>query len=786
MAVGLKFAGFVGVSIIALTVNSFAQQVEAVSEQVEPIPEEEEIYVPRQPTQEELAHYALIDETRQKWNVLFDDPKNAELHWEIARTYIKLGNGDIALHELERTEALGVEREKLLADLGKAYLLRGRYDDIFAEILLEDAPLNDHGEIYLIYGQAHFAQNNKEQAFINFYQAMEFIGEDRLDLNKPLAALFSLMGEYEKAELNVDKALGFDAKDADLLVLKGELVHRREGAEGSYRYFELADFYRPDDILVETKLAGALYNLKRRDEAMDVLRKILAKQQNHPYANFMIAALFAEGNNVRTATRYMNQAGDAYDDFVPGLLLRAKLAYVSGSYQQAETSLARALRIEPDNGEARRLLGASLMQLGKHADAVRVLSYLIDSNSLVGSDFFLLGSAYALAGNNDKATEYLKLASNDDLLRVSEEERRYLAKFVRGDNFGVSLNVARILNSNANSNQRLIIQTYAALAKGKYKDAVDLAAAIIDQNRGSPIGFNLLGLTYLGQNKIDEARSNFRRAIEIDSDFHQARVNLAKLESYFGNQNAAMTNLNEILSRDESYIPAYELLFENSLYDGDLIRAERYLVTATNANPGLVSVRERLLKFYFDENEISKAKSFAMRMVRDFPDHPAGYKALGRVNISQNDFADAVGNLEKSSELFNGDEETYLMLANAYVSNEQLAQARNMLKNGLIHVKEILPLQRELIELAKVDGDFVSGHHYADQLKLSERTKAEGYMWQGDLNILENRAEDAISAYLSAAKAGANQEAVQIGLDKARSLAPAPTPAPVETPEPVS
>ena len=327
-----------------------------------------------------------------------------------------------------------------------------------------------------------------------------------------------------------------------------------------------------------------------------------------------------------------------------------------------------------------------------------------------------MGSAYALAGNNDRATEYLNLASNDKLSRVSEEDRRYMSEFERGDNFGVSLNIARILNNNAYSNQRLIVQTYDALAKGQYRDAFDLAAAIIDQNRGSPIGFDLLGLTYLSQGKIDEARSNFRRAIEIDRDYHHARINLAKLEMDYGSLNAAMTSVNE------------------------------------------------------------------MRMVEKFPDHPAGYKALGRANFSQSNFEVAVANLEKSLELFSGDEDAYLMLAKAYVSNEQLAQARGLLKNGLMHVKEILPLQRELIDLAKVDGDFANSHHYADQLKLSERTRAEGFLRQGDLNILENRAEDAINAYLSAAKAGANQEAVKIGLDKARSIAPVP----VETLESLS
>lgn len=773
MTVGFKFSGLVGIGIIALTVNAYAQTSEPVLEQVETTVNEEQ-YVPRKPTQAELKRYALIKNTREKWNALFDNPKNAELHWEIAKNYLVLGNGDIALHELKRAETLNIERSKILVDLGNAYLLNDRYEDVFTDILLEDASLDDQGEIYLIYGRAHFALNNNEQAYINLYQAQEILGENRLELIKPMAALYSLMGEYEKAERLVGNALIVAEKDPDLLVLKGELVHRQDGAESSYKYFERADFYRPYDVLIQSKLAGALYNLNRRDEAMSVLRKILEKQPKHPYANFMIATLFAEGNNIRTATRFLNQAGDVYNEFIPGLLLRSKLAFASGSYQKAEISLLNVLKIEPENGEARRLLGTSLMHLGKYEDAVTVLRYLVDHNRLQASDYFLLGSAFALNGNNDKATEFLKQASDDDLLNVSEEERRYLSEFDHGDNFGVSLNVGRIVDEKSTFNQRSIIETYVAMAKGKYQNAVDLAAGLIDKNRQSPIGFNLLGLAYLGQDKLDEARSNFLKAIELDTEYNQAKSNLAKLELDYGSEKVAMANLNSILSQDESYVPAYEVLYEDALYQGDLVKAEEHLMTAVNANPGLVPVYEKLINFYFNENEISKAKSFAMQMVEKFPDHPLSYKALGRINLSQNDYGAAIFNFETALSLLNSDEEIYLMLSKAYVATEQLEQAKNLLKGGLVHVKKILPLQRELIEFAQVDGDFVSAHHFADQLKIDERTKAEGYLRQGELNLLENRAEDAINSFLSAAKSGANQDAVQIGLDKARSRTPAP------------
>ena len=124
----------------------------------------------------------------------------------------------------------------------------------------------------------------------------------------------------------------------------------------------------------------------------------------------------------------------------------------------------------------------------------------------------------------------------------------------------------------------------------------------------------------------------------------------------------------------------------------------------------------------------------------------------------------------KALELFNGDEEIYKLLSRAYALNKQLIRARVILKDGLTHVSNILSLQRELINLVKVDNDFVSGHHFANQLKLNERTKAEGYMLQGNLFLMENKMSEAINAYQRAAKSGASQEAVLIGLKNAHLL----------------
>ncbi|MEZ5758870.1 MAG: tetratricopeptide repeat protein [Emcibacteraceae bacterium] len=770
MKAGYKIFAILGLGFMSIAVTSQAQQAVVSVPNMEGSPEKaEEKYVPREPTKKELERYALIAQIDKKWSALFDNPENGELHQDMARQYIKLGSGDIALNELMRAEALGIDRSLLLADFGKAYFLLGRYQEILDEVQFEAAAPDTYGEVYLVRAQAYYAMGDFKQAFVNFYRADTILQEDRLELNQPLAVLYNMAGEYEKAEINVDNALAKDELNADLYALKGELVHRRQGAGASYRYFARANFYKPDDIGIEAKLAGVLYDLGEKDDAMKVLRKILAQKPDDGYANFMIATLFAEGNNIRTASGYLNRAGDAYNNSVEGLLLKGKLDYATGNYSQSEQALSRLIRIKPDHVNARRILGAALMQQQKYQQAVEVLDYLADIKKLDITDLTLLGDAYLLAGDDDKASRYLSRASIENMDRLSADQVRQVEEFDNGEEFGVKLDLQSMMNKNPSVNKGLILETYQNLKKEKYKEAIENAAALIDQDRSSPIGYNLLGLGYLAMNNLDAARSNFRRAIDLDNNFNQGRINLAKLELKSGNNNEAVRTLNDILAKDEGYIPAYEQLYEMARGSGDLIAAERYLVTATLAKPDLVSVHETLADFYFEESNFEKAKSLGQKMVQEFPENPLSYKVFGKAELMLEEYVGARVNLLKSNSLNNRDGDVYVMLARAYCLSDEAEKARPLLIDGLKYASDIWPLQIELISLAKTDGDYEGSRLVVNQLKLDPATRAEAFLLEGKLFLEQDRREDAIKSYQNAAKAGARSDLVMAGLNQANA-----------------
>lgn len=714
----------------------------------------EEVYVPHEPTREELERYALNSDIEALWSAIYDDNKNGALRQKIAQKYNLLGNGDIAENELKRASALGVPDDVLLADLGRSYFLQDKIGKIFEDVKIENAASQIHGETYLILGMAYEKREQYQEAFLNFYQA-EVLLKDHVDLYAPMARLYSRTGNYDKAETYVDKALSLNGTDAKFLVLKGKLVERRSGSNESYQYFERANFHQPDNIDIEGKLGSVLYNLDREEESMVLFRRVLTKDSKDPFANFMVATLFAEGNNLRTATRYLNQAGlTSYENFAPGLMLWGKLGYATADYERAASGLRDLINIAPENHEARTLLAAVYLKLNDPNAAAQTLDYFSGLEVLNELDYVLLGSAYSLSGNDDKSMLNFSAALEKKSQNITGQEKEKLLKFQRGDAFGVEINLSDIINQAALNSQRATIDVHNAIGLKNYKKAFSIAAELVNDDRDNAVGYHLLGLVYLAQGRIDEARSNFSRVLDLNSTFFQARIKLARIDFALENPNGAVNHLNAILSKDDSYIPAYDLLYEYAMSIGDDVRAERYLTTAISANPEIITPRVKLINYYFERNANQRAKRRAEQLFQLFPDHAKANSLLGKSYLLSGQVDEAIVLLRKSIEIDPTVLEVHLLLSDALIREGKISEARIALDAGLPFVEDRVPLIFKSIELSKIDRDFKKAYQYANQLKLEQETLSAGNILQGEINIAEGRYDNAVDAFLRAQKAG--------------------------------
>lgn len=60
-------------------------------------------------------------------NALQDDPKNAQARLLLGQIYLRAGNGEAAEKELRHARSAGMPAESWIADMGRAYLLQGRF-----------------------------------------------------------------------------------------------------------------------------------------------------------------------------------------------------------------------------------------------------------------------------------------------------------------------------------------------------------------------------------------------------------------------------------------------------------------------------------------------------------------------------------------------------------------------------------------------------------------------------------------------------------------------------------
>jgi tetratricopeptide (TPR) repeat protein len=153
-------------------------------------------------------------------------------------------------------------------------------------------------------------------------------------------------------------------------------------------------------------LASVAADENRPDDAERLLRRVLAIQPNYVDAVRQIGRQLFRAGHPDRALPYLERIADAYpSDSAWTVVGLAQLQ--TGHLDSAATAFEKALAINPNQGDALRYLGASLVELGRGAEAIAPFERLIVAGSRASTDMGLLALAYAQAG---QATAALRSA----------------------------------------------------------------------------------------------------------------------------------------------------------------------------------------------------------------------------------------------------------------------------------------------------------------------------------------------------------------------------------------
>jgi tetratricopeptide (TPR) repeat protein len=246
-----------------------------------------------------------------------------EFSWPyyLGRLLLDLERGEEARGELER--ALRLRPGDVPTLVAVATLARERGELADAEEYLRRALEAQPQAAGAILELAHVAEGRQDwRAAVGAYQRLLNLQPGATRLWGRRADAYRALGELDKARIvlsrrgegTVEVEDPMLAELADLRVSSRAFVERGNAAYGRGDYaaaveaFTRAVELAADDLDARVNLGAALLRARRRDEAREHYRAVLARQQDHPRALFGIGVLLAEEGRLEEARAHYEAA----------------------------------------------------------------------------------------------------------------------------------------------------------------------------------------------------------------------------------------------------------------------------------------------------------------------------------------------------------------------------------------------------------------------------------------------------------------------------------------------
>ena len=237
----------------------------------------------------------------------------------------------------------------------------------------------------------------------------------------------------------------------------------------------------------------------------------------------------------------------------------ARLAEAAGDAAQAAAALELALRLRSDYPDLHYRRARLLLKLQRRPEARRELERALTLNpryTAARLDLALLDAAEGFIG---EALESLRALARETVVERPLAFQQGLESLERADweEAGVLFSGALALGEPADGG--VLERARVLLEAGDAAQAAGLLQAALPGREGWPDLHYLLGSAELQRGHFDDALSTLARALELNPDFHAARLQFARALDGVGELAQAGEQVALVLQRDPAHPQALEL-----------------------------------------------------------------------------------------------------------------------------------------------------------------------------------------------------------------------------------
>lgn len=263
--------------------------------------------------------------------------------------------------------------------------------------------------------------------------------------------------------------------------------------------------------------------------------------ETHEHLNWLIARCMAKqkdgrfstlGGLLKELTRiYEQQFGESPrvirhedENAVSELYYRAMTYHNLGLYQEALADFNNVIRLDPDNGKVRTVLGNTYFRLGRFSEALAEHNRALELNPLDVKAYSNRGNTLAEMGRYDEAladfTHAVNLAPTEPLPLNNRG-----ITYKQMGRYGEALaDFTRALGNNPREMTTYLNRASAYMEMGRYEEALADLASALRLDPGSAQAYQLRAKVSINLGLFDDAAADLKRATEFG---------LADAETYF-------------------------------------------------------------------------------------------------------------------------------------------------------------------------------------------------------------------------------------------------------------
>jgi len=580
-------------------------------------------------------------------------PKNIEANLISATIEYKVGSKSKATKELETLVANHPNLVDGISLLSTIYIVKG--EDSKAIELLHNGVVNNPESISLLISLSKLLVKNK-----NYLEAEKYLKQvisiepEKYSYQMLLSSFYVVSKQLDKAELVLRESIRQDDENAQRYLMLFEMLATKVSLKKADEEIKQAVLSKPD--LYALKFAQVKFNIKlgKREEAKSILKQIIADKEydvEGVTARNILAKYILEEGNESNAKVYVDEVLAEYPNNNDALLLNSKISLSNLDAVSAINDLRTIVKNNPKNTEASLLLAKAYELNGEVNLAENELKKAIESSPIDDKTHVNYANYLASKGRIeestaviDKALTYFKdsydlmnvklqiLASQGKsaealiLLNMMEQTAPSNAdvNFMKGKFYiskqKIPMAIEELEKAYAKSSDKfkpleLIVKSYLSINEAE--KALTRLQLLINENKEDAVAILLTGHVYLVQNKIEDAKNQFKLASKYAESWLPPYTSLATTFLAEKNIDAAVSVYKNAITKLTNKLPAQLQLasiYERSKDFTNAMKTYKEILSVHSGNKLAINNYASLLLDYGVESDVT----IALELVKDF------------------------------------------------------------------------------------------------------------------------------------------------------------------------